>query len=90
MLVKTSLEAEVGGSEFGSQSDYKVGGRGVMTGLFATNNYTSDIEHAHRIFLRDGMRERKVIAMKPETNLNCFPLPHRYVWLNYGRLDHTV
>lgn len=42
MLVKTSLEAEVGGSEFGSQSDYKVGGRRVMTGLFATNNHISD------------------------------------------------
>lgn len=90
MPVKTSLEAEVGGSGFGSQSDYKVG-EGGGDRLYATNNCISVRTCTKKIFMRDGIRERKTRAMKHETNLNfCFPLPHRHVWLNYGRLDHTV
>lgn len=62
-----------------------------MTGLYATNNCISVRTCTQKIFMRDAIRKRKIIAMKQETNLNfSFPLPHRHVWLNYGRLDHIV
>lgn len=47
-----------------------------MTGLYATNNCISVRTCTQKmIFMRDGIRKRKIIAMKHETNLNVFPSP---------------
>lgn len=90
MPVKTSLEAEVGGQDLEASVTTRWG-KGGGDRLYATNNCISVRTCTKKILMRDGIRERKTRAMKHETNLNfCFPLPHRHVWLNYGRLDHTV